>query len=147
MDHELDAVSKAELAEHAANMRLDGRLAQVQALADLLVGEAVGDERRASVSRSEKGDAVGGAGCGRERNSSTNRRATEGASAASPGGSGPQRIDRLRGGGRLEEEPAGACSEAAKTPRSPVLTHQAPRSPAGKLQRVLRRDEQQGRLI
>jgi hypothetical protein len=81
----LDAVSELELLEEVRDVCLDGRVADVELLADLSVGEAARDQRNTSSSRSvSSSSSLGGSRCEMRVNFSITRLVIAGERSASP---------------------------------------------------------------
>src|SRR4051794_23158545 len=104
--HELHAVAHAELAQQVAAVGLDGLLAEVEDLADLLVRVRLGDQLEdLLLARRER---LLGAG-GLVGHPLAHERALSGAGQERlPPGPGAPRVDEVVVGLRLEDVPAGA---------------------------------------
>ena len=117
-DDRLAAVAQLELGEDAADVGLHRLLRDDEALRDLGVGQALGDEpQHLGLPRGELAEALPAArrGSGRSRaNSAISRRVTPGASSASPRRDHADGVEQLLGGDVLEQEAARARRAARR---------------------------------
>ena len=111
----LDAVAEVELLEDVRDVRLDGRVADVELLRDLGVGEAAGDQAKdvQLARRSARRAPSGGAGRGMRVNCLITRFVIAGESSASPAATVRIAAISCSGGSSLSTKPLAPALSAS----------------------------------